>query len=379
VKFQIQQEDLQKALDIVSGIVPSKTTLPILTCMLLEVDQDGLQLSATNLDVSVTIRNDKVNVAKEGKLAVPANKFVSFVRNLEPGEVSVTEKDGRVIVSAGKARLEEVSMNAAEYPALPTPDTKTALEFDAGILVDMINETSHAVSRDETRSALMGILWEMKPDSLTMVATDAHRLAMSRRDIEWDCKADREMIVDTTGLRHLTRIVAAMTASEDGSRTIEMFLGKNQLSVRAGETVLHSRLLEGPFPEYGAVIPRDNDKKVIIEKSQLAQAIRRVAITADRITSQIRLGLDKDRIELTARGTDGSRAEDEIAVSYDGEPLEIGFNFTYLQDVLKNIRTNQIELSMKDAESAALIEPVSEEGQQTGLLCLLMPLRLAND
>jgi len=111
----------------------------------------------------------------------------------------------------------------------------------------------------------------------------------------------------------------------------------------------------------------------------LAQAIRRVAITADRITSQIRLGLDKDRIELTARGTDGSRAEDEIAVSYDGEPLEIGFNFTYLQDVLKNIRTNQIELSMKDAESAALIEPVSEEGQQTGLLCLLMPLRLAND
>lgn len=379
MKFQIQQEDLHRALDIVAGVVPAKTTLPILTCILVEVDDEGLRLSATNLDVSVTHRIAKVKLSKAGKLAVPASKFVSFVRNLEPGEVTITEKDGKVVVAAGKARLEEVSMNAAEYPALPTPDTKTALEIDAGLLIEMIGETSHAVSRDETRSALMGILWELKPDSLTMVATDAHRLAMSKRSLAWDCKGDREMIVDTLGLRHLTKVVAAMDADEDGRRKIELYLGKNQLSARAGDTLLHSRLLEGPFPEYEAVIPRNNDKKVVIERDRFAQAIRRVAITADRITSQIRLGLEGDRLELSSRGTDGSQAEDEMAVAYGGEPLEIGFNFNYLQDILKNIRADQIELSLKDAESAALIEPVGEAGKQTGLLCLLMPLRLSND
>jgi DNA polymerase-3 subunit beta len=243
----------------------------------------------------------------------------------------------------------------------------------------MVNETAHAVSRDETRPALMGILWEVKTDGLTMVATDAHRLAMTHRALAWDIKTDREMIVDTAGLKYLTRIIPTLEADEQGQRNVEIYLGKSQLSMKAGDTILHSRLLEGPFPEYGAVIPRDNDKNVVIDKGQLSQAIRRVAITADRITNQIRIGLDRDRIELSARGTDGSSAEDEIAVSYEGEPLEIGFNFSYLQDVLKNIRSDQVQMSLKDPQSAALIEPMSDEGEQTGMLCLLMPLRLAND
>jgi DNA polymerase-3 subunit beta len=360
-------------------VVPAKTTLPILTCIFVEVEKDVLRLSATNLDISVTTQTDSLRVSKPGKIAVPASKLVSFVRHLPPGEVSIAEKEGRVSISAGKAKLEEVSMNAEEYPALPQLDVKTALELDADLLLEMINQTAHAVSRDETRPALMGILWEVKTDGLTMVATDAHRLAMSHRKLDWDCKADRELIVDTTGLRYLARIVPVLVADEEGKRKVEVFLGKNQLSLKAGNTILHSRLLEGPFPEYGAVIPRDNDKKVLIEKGQFSQAIRRVAITADRITSQIRVGLDRDRIELSARGTDGSRAEDEITVSYEGDALEIGFNFTYLQDVLKNIQTDQIQMSLKDPQSAALIEPVTEEGRQTGMLCLLMPLRLAND
>ena len=144
--------------------------------------------------------------------------------------------------------------------------------------------------------------------------------------------------------------------------------------------MLHTRLLEGPFPEYSAVLPKNNDKLVVVDRELLAQAVRRVSITADRITSQIKLGVESGRLELQAKGTDGSRAEDEIEVAYEGDALEIGFNFSYLQDILKNVRADQVQISMRDHQSAAVIEPVDEEGQRQGeLLCLLMPLRLATD
>lgn len=378
MKFEIQQEDLQKALDIIANVVPTKTTLPILTCILMEVGDDRLTLSATNLDISITTGTDKVTVKDDGKVAIPAVKFVPFVRTLRPGSVVISQKGKQIQLVSGKARMTENTMNVEEYPALKELEEKNGLDVEAAVLIDMINETSYSVSRDETRPALMGILWEVRPESLTLVATDAHRLARSGRTMEWDV-GDREMIVDTAGLRHLPRIVGSLDQEEAASGNITIFMGENQLSFRVGPTILHVRLLEGPFPDYNAVIPQDNDKFITLDKADFAQTIRRVSITADRITSQIKLGIEKGRMELSARGTEGSQSEDEIPVSYDGEALEIGFNFVYLQDILKNIKTSSIMLSLKDSQSAALIKPLTEDGEETGVLCLLMPLRLAGD
>ena len=378
MKFEIQQEDLQKALDIIANVVPTKTTLPILTCILMEVGDDRLTLSATNLDISITTSTDKVTIKDDGKVAIPAVKFVPFVRTLRSGSVVISQKGKQIQLVSGKARMTENTMNVEEYPALKELEEKNGLDVKAAILIDMINETSYSVSRDETRPALMGILWEVRPESLTLVATDAHRLARSGRTMEWDV-GEREMIVDTAGLRHLPRIVGSLDQEESASGNITIFMGENQLSFRAGPTILHARLLEGPFPDYNAVIPQDNDKFITLDKADFAQTIRRVSITADRITSQIKLGIEKGRMELSARGTEGSQSEDEIPVSYDGEALEIGFNFVYLQDILKNIKTSSILLSLKDSQSAALIKPLTEDGEETGVLCLLMPLRLAGD
>jgi DNA polymerase-3 subunit beta len=375
VNFEIQQETLQKALDLVAGVVPGKTTLPILTCVLVEADADGLQLSSTNLDISVVTRIDEVEIAKKGKAAVPSGKLVSFVRSLAPGSVQVKIEGGKCSLQAGKASFEESCMNAEEYPKLPDVAAGEGLTVPGDVLAEMIAETSYSVSRDETRPALMGILWEVREDGLTMVATDAHRLARSHRAIEWSFSGERDLIVDTGGLRHLPRIT---DSARDGET--EVYLGENQLSFRSGPTLLHIRLLEGPFPEYGAVIPKNNDKLVVVDRDALAQAIRRVSITADRITSQIRLGLENGRLELSARGSDGSRAEDEVAVSYEGEALEVGFNFSYLLDILKNVRSDSVQLSLRDPQSAALVAPLGEDGEpDPGLLCLLMPLRLAGD
>ncbi|MFO7653200.1 MAG: DNA polymerase III subunit beta [Candidatus Krumholzibacteriia bacterium] len=413
MKFEIQQEDLQRALEVVASVVPNKTTLPILTAILFEVENEELRLSVTNLDISAVTTTDAAKVAREGKAAIPAQKLLGFVRNLAPGPVTLEEKDGRVKLRAGKASLEEASMNADEFPALPALAAKKALTMPVGVLTTMVNQTAYAVSRDETRPALMGILWEVRPEGLTLVATDAHRLALSTRSLDWSVDKPRDLIVATDALKQLPRLVGGLAVGKlDRSRgekadsssadqgaldadaddgldaaaaaaspaEVEIFMGDNQLSFRVGPSVLHARLLEGPFPEYRAVLPQNNDKKLIVERELMQSAVRRVAITADRITSQIKMGVESGRMELQSRGTDGARAEDELDVSYDGEALEIGFNYAYLQDILKNMRTQQVQVSLRDPQSAAVFEPVDENGETSGeLLCLLMPLRLATD
>lgn len=376
MKFAIQQEALQRSLDLVSAVVPGKTTLPILTSILVEADADGLQFSATNLDISMVTRTVEAEVGEAGRAAIPSGKLVSFVRNLSPGLVNVSVDKGKLKIKAGKASFEESCMNVEEYPKLPDTAAGDGFELAADLLIDMIAQTSYAVSKDETRPALMGILWEVRGDSLTMVATDAHRLARSRRSMDWSFTGERDLIVDTGGLRHLAR----MAGSNQEDDVIEVFFGANQLSFRAGRSLLHVRLLEGPFPDYNAVIPKDNDKQVTVDREALSQGIRRVCITADRITSQIRLGVESGRLELSARGSDGSHAEDEVAVAYDGEAMEIGFNYNYLQDVLKNIGSNSVQFSLRNPQNAALVMPADDEGNPSDdLLCLLMPLRLAGD
>ena len=372
MKIEIQQEDLQQALAVVGSVVPGKTTMPILTCILMETAEDSLRLSATNLDISIVTETEMATVVKAGRIAVPAAKFMTFVRSLAPGKVIVEQKGGKILVLAGKASLEEPSMNVEEFPALPALAASKGLEVKAADLAGMVRETSYSVSRDETRPALMGVLWEVRGGNLRMVATDAHRLARTQRELGWEGPAERDMIVDTQGLHQFVRLV-------EGEEKVNVYIGDNQLSFQLGPTVLHTRLLEGPFPDYQAVIPTNNDKLVLIDREIFSQAIRRVSITADRITSQIRLGIETGRMELSATGTDGSYAEDEIAISYEGEAIEIGFNFSYLQDVLKNITADTVRMSIRDAQSATLIEPTAENKEESGLLCLLMPLRLTAD
>ena len=369
MKFTIQQAELSKALQVVQNVVPGKTTMPVLTCILMEAEGETLTLSATNLDISVVTRVHGLKVAQAGKAAVPAAKLVSFVRSLAPGEVTMSEKGGKVQVAAGKASFSESSMNAEEFPALPALASAKGLDVLSKDLVRMIKATSYAVSRDETRPALMGILWEVKPTGLSMVATDAHRLAKIDAKLDWAVTDLRSLIADTQGLLQYARL-----AEDEDTTTVH--LGQNQLSFVIGDTTLHTRILEGPFPDYTAVIPKGNDLQITIDREAFMSAVRRVSITADRITSQIRLGIESGRMELTATGTDGSRAEDELAVGYDGGAMEIGFNYGYLLDVLKNLGTDEVRMHCKDAQSAALLTPVDGEDD---VLCLLMPLRLTSD
>jgi len=369
LKTTVAQADLQKALSLAANVIPAKTPMPNLSCVLIEAGEGRLSISATSLDQSLRTRIAGVEIAAEGRIAVPAAKLVSFVRSLPPGEVTIEEqKGGAVVVRSGKALFSETGMNPDNFPEFPDLGETKGQGVPADVLVEMIRSTAYAVSRDETRPALMGILWEIKPTSLVLVATDAHRLARNEFAMDWGVTEVRNDIADTAGMLHLQRIA-------EGAETVEVFFGERQMSFRVGDTELHTRVMEGPFPDYSAVIPKENDLRLTVDREAMIGAVRRVSITADRITSQIRLGIENGRMELSATGSDGSRAEDEIPVSYEGQAMEIGFNYNYLLDVLKNIPSDNVELALRDPQGAVLFHPVGDD-LRGKLLCLLMPLRL---
>jgi DNA polymerase-3 subunit beta len=372
VKIQVQQSELVRALGAVASVVSNKTTLPILSTILFDADGDRLTLAATDLDVSVVTRIDGVKVGKAGRIAVPAAKFVAFTRTLGPENVDVKATVEKVTVSAGKARFDESLMSADEFPSLPKIADDQSFEIDSDVLCEMIGSTIYAISRDETRPALQGVLWELKPGAFTMVATDGHRLARVRRAVDLPVKAERKLIASSAGLQQVQRLA-------EGTETVKVYLGEHQLSFEIGATTVHTRLVEGMFPSYEQVIPKGNDQRAICDRQTLADRIRRVKISADRVTNQVRFELEQDSLGLSASGTEGSHAEDELKVDYSGEPLIIGFNHNYVEDVLKHMGSENVVIALERSDAAAIFLPGEDPSagvDESDDLCLLMPLRL---
>lgn len=372
VKIQVQQSDLARALGAVANVVSNKTTLPILSTILFDAEKGDLTLAATDLDVSVVTRVREVEVEKKGRSAVPASKFVPFARTLGPDPVVIKTSGERVEITSGKARLEEPCMAPEDFPTLPQLQEKATFEIESAILREMIRNTIYAISRDETRPALQGVLWELTPKSFTMVATDGHRLARVRRGLTLGLSEPRKLIASSAGLNQVMRL------AEDVEQ-VKIHLGEHQLSFEMGDTVIHTRLVEGMFPNYEQVIPKGNERKVICDRQTLVDRIRRVKISADRVTNQVRFELEPGLLNLSASGTEGSRAEDQLSVEYEGDPLVIGFNHNYVEDVLKHMTVENVVLALDRPDAAAIFVPAdADPGKVADAddLCLLMPLRL---
>lgn len=372
MKIQVPQPELVRALSAVANVVSSKTTLPILSTILFDAEGDELTLAATDLDVTVVTRISGVKVEKAGKAAIPAAKFVAFARTLGPDTVTIKSGAEKVDVKCGKARLEEPCMDPEDFPVLPQTQDETAFEMPSGVLGEMIRNTIYAISRDETRPQLQGVLWQIDAKSFTMVATDGHRLARVRRNHSAAIAEPKKLIASSAGLQQVTRL------SED-EENVKIFVGERQLSFQLGSTTIHTRLVEGLFPNYEQVIPKSNKQRLIADRQTLADRVRRVKISADRVTSQIRFEVDGPVLNLSASGTEGSRAEDELAVEYDGEPLIIGFNHNYVEDVLKHMAAENVLVALDRPDAAAIFVPAegaTDDVTESEDLCLLMPLRL---
>ena len=369
MKFTITREKLQEGLVAVAASVPTKTTLPVLSNILVEAVTDGIRLSGTDLDIAVsTVVPAEVDV--EGAVTLPAKKLVEIVRELPSAAVRIVAAgEQRVNLECGRSRFKLLGIPRDEFPSFPAVRFESAWTVTSGDLQKLIGHVAFAASTEESRPILNGVLWELRKDQMRMVATNGHRLA--RMDVPVaGGRAPADFIVPPKALEQIRRLFGA--ADE-----IEIAKSENHLGFRSGQTMVFTRLIEGPYPNYEQVIPRDNDRVAVVDKQGFTSTLRRVGVVASDQTHRVRLAFGGGALKFTVNTPDLGEAQDEMAVTYEGEPLEIGFNATYLLEILKYMPTDEVRVGMKAPERAATIEP-SGWDDAASYLCLVMPLRLVD-
>lgn len=368
MRFTITRENLHQGLAAVSATIPTRTTLPVLSNLLLEATADGVRLSGTDLDIAVSLEVP-AEVEEEGALTVPARKLQELARELPEAPAKVTTKGERLELSCGRASFKLNGMPRDEFPTFPTVDFGESWKVDGSLLQRLIRQTSFAVSTEESRPILNGVLWQLGEREMRMVATNGHRLAMIKVPGQASGGAASDLIVPPKALNQVERLFKP----ED---EIEVARSENHLGFRHGGTQVYTRLIEGPYPNYEQVIPKDNDKQAIAEKDSLSQALRRMAVVASEQTHRVRLSFAPGALRLSVETPDLGEAHEEMEVQYQGEALEIGFNANYLLEVLRYIPNDEVAITFKAPERAATLEPSGGAEGDAEYLCLVMPLRL---
>jgi len=369
MKFTITRERLHDGLSAVAPSVPAKTTLPVLANILVEATRDGLRLSGTDLDIAVSTVVP-ADVDTEGSVTLPARKLVEIVRELPSAAVRVTAVgEQRVSLDCGRSKFRLLGIAKEEFPNFPPVKFEKGWTVTSADLLKLINHVSFAASTEESRPILNGVLWELRADRMRMVATNGHRLA--KMDVPAaGATESADLIVPPRALEQIRRLFGA-------ADVIEIARSDNHLGFRSGDTRVFTRLIEGPYPNYEQVIPRENDKHATIDKEALSAALRRVGVVASDQTHRVRLAFSGGALKFAVSTPDLGEAQDEIAVSYEGEPLEIGFNANYLLEVLKYMPTDEVRFTFKAPERAATVEPAGWDDPAT-YFCLVMPLRLVD-
>jgi len=370
MEVTILQDRLFSGLQVVSGIISPRTTLPILSNLLLEASNGELSLKATDLEIAVSTKTE-VSVSTPGSITVPAKQFLGIVKELPNQPVKIEIQDKRVSLKCGKGIFSLIGVEREEFPKFPEIKNGATITLDGLLLQQAIRKSIFAVATDNVRPAMTGVLFQLEGDSLKMVATDGHRLARLKLGVRknssllFDSKS--ELIISAKALQHLNRLL------NEEEKTIMMKFDESYAGFFLKDTFLLSRLIEGPFPPYETVIPKDNNLILHINVAEMISAVRRVSIFSDTFTHQIRLLLRQDSLEISTGTPDIGEAREEMACQYKGSEMEIGYNASYLLDILRNIESERVAFSLKTPTSAGLITP-EEGGEET--LYLLMPLRL---
>src|ERR1700756_2819201 len=337
MKFTITREQLQEGLSAVAAAIPAKTTLPVLANVLVEVTKQGLRLSGTDLDIAVST-TVPAEVDADGAVTLPAKKLVDIARELPPGPVRVTAAgEARVSIESGRSKFKLLGLPREEYPSFPAVKFEKAWKAAAGVVHKLVGHVAFAASTEESRPILNGVLWELRADRMRMVATNGHRLA--RMDVPASGGSTADLIVPPKALEQIRRLMA-------GDAEMEIARSDNHIGFRAGSTLVFSRLIEGPYPNYEQVIPRENDKAATVDRAAMAAARRRMSVVASDQTHRIRLAFSGGSAKFSVQTPDLGEAQDELPVTYEGEPLKIGFNPTYLLEILKYMPTHQERITL---------------------------------
>ncbi len=364
MRFTISREKLQEGLAAVAASIPAKTTLPVLANILLETTDKGIKLSGTDLDIAVSTEV-MADVDAAGAVTVPAKKLSEIARELPPAPVKIAAVgEQRVTLDCGRSRFKLLGLPRDEFPTFPSVRFNESWRIRSGDLQQLISHTSFAVSSEESRPILNGVLWELRPDKMRMVATNGHRLA------KMENAPASDLIVPPKALEQVRRLFPA-------EEELEIARGDNHIGFRSPFTAVFTRLIEGPYPNYEQVIPKDNDRVAIADKVALSSALKRMSVIASDQTHRIRLSFNSGMLKFSVQTPDLGEAQDELPIRYTGDQLDIGFNASYLLEILRYIPTEEVRLTFKAPERAATVEP---EGWKdpASYMCLVMPLRLVD-
>jgi DNA polymerase III subunit beta len=368
MRFTITRENLQQGLGAVAGSIPARTTLPVLSNILIEAEDGAVRMSGTDLDTAVSVRVT-ADVAEPGAITAPAKKLQEIAREL-PGAVDFSTQGDSIQIASGRTRYRLNGLPRDEFPAFPRVDFEESWRVTGQDLQRLITHVSFAASTEETRPILNGVLWQLGEGEMRMVATNGHRLAKMTLPVEsgGDGLPAGDFIVHPKALSQVQRLFRV-------DETVEVGRSDNHIGFRGAEVQVFTRLIEGPYPNYEQVIPKDNDKHMVADKGALQSAVRRMAIVASDQTHRIRLSLGGAMLKFAVETPDVGTATEELPVEYDGDPLEIGFNAQYLLELLRYMPTDEVRMSFRAPERAATMMPIGNE-DTPDYLCLVMPLRL---
>ncbi|MBZ5721758.1 MAG: DNA polymerase III subunit beta [Acidobacteriia bacterium] len=371
MEITVSKAELLRELTATQGVVERKTTIPILSNYLFEAGGDKLSLTATDLDLSLrTSCNAKVK--KEGACTIPARKLHDYVKLLPDADITIKLLENHwVSIRCGRSNTKMVGMARSNFPSLPAFPTAGVVKIPGQVLRSMIAKTGFAIASEESRYTLNGGLMVLKPESITMVATDGHRLSHVERPGEKFEGVSGEMktLIPKKCMDELKSLLDSTDAE-----VIEFAKDESTLFFRIGQRLLTSRQLTGQFPNFEAVLPKDNNKSITLHGDELSQAISRVAQFADERSRAVRLKLEKGELKLSASSTETGESEDSLEIDYNGDALTIGFNAQYILDFLKAVGAGDVKLELKDAQSAGQLRPA--EGEDYKYRYIVMPMRI---
>ncbi|WGL65168.1 DNA polymerase III subunit beta [Pseudomonas sp. CW003PS] len=365
--FTIQREALLKPLQLVAGVVERRQTLPVLSNVLLVVEGQQLSLTGTDLEVELVGRVTLEDAAEPGEITVPARKLMDICKSLPSDAlIDIRVDDQKLLVKAGRSRFTLSTLPANDFPTVEEGPGSLIFNLPQAKLRRLVERTSFAMAQQDVRYYLNGMLLEVQSGLLRAVATDGHRLAMCSMEATIQQEGKHQVIVPRKGILELARLLTEQDAE------VSIVLGQHHIRANTGEFTFTSKLVDGKFPDYERVLPRGGDKLVLADRQGLREAFSRTAILSNEKYRGIRLTLAAGLLKIQANNPEQEEAEEEIVVDYNGGGLEIGFNVSYLLDVLGVMSTEQVRLILSDSNSSALLQ----EADNDDSAYVVMPMRL---
>jgi DNA polymerase III subunit beta len=366
MRFSVQREVLLKPLSQVVGVVERRQTLPVLANLLVSVSAEGVSFTGTDLEVEMVARM-AADQLDPGEITIPARKLFDICRALPDGiKIDFKQNGERVTMSAGRSRYTLSTLPAAEFPQVDNIDLLERVTLPEATLKELIDRTAFAMAHQDVRYYLNGTLLDLREQALRCVATDGHRLALCETGIELNAKARRQIIIPRKGVLELQRLLDA------GDGTVEIEFGRNHLRVRRSDFVFTTKLIDGRFPDYEAVIPIGADKVLTVAREDLRAALQRASILSNEKYRGVKMELAPGRLHIVAHNPEQEEAVEELEVATHVDGLAVGFNVNYLLDALSALRGAEVMLCLRDGNSSCLIRDADNERSRH----VIMPLRL---